>query len=184
MNRKKEVIKEVIEDLLKIRQKRYDELMDAMIIQEWSLGACDNEENLNGYLEITEGVKATHSFGEKKNNTDDIIDICGEKKKDEKDIWNDFVADFDPPLIKLNNLLDRENQNDEVLQIEKNMAKLHSKKNLTVKEFEEKYNMSKSSQTQYRSRLRDPLPYHQKVQGGNITYAVEEVERWLENQDK
>jgi SOS response regulatory protein OraA/RecX len=181
MKKNEIIIKEAIEDLLKIRQKRYDELMDAMIIQEWSLGALDNEENLSGYSEITEGVKVAHSFGVKKNN---IEDICGEKKKDEKDIWNEFVADFDPPLIKLNNLLDRENQNDEVLQIEKNMAKLHGKKYLSVKEFAEKYNVSKSSQTQYRSRLRDPLPYHQKVQGGNITYLVEEVERWLENQDK
>jgi hypothetical protein len=46
------------------------------------------------------------------------------------------------------------------------------------------HNMSKTSQQNYRERLYDPLPYHQKVEGGKITYIVEEIEKWLENQHK
>ena len=157
---KYEVIKEAINDLLKIRQKRYEEYIDLCIGQAWALDVLNN--------------------GHQPTNTD-VFEV---EKKDEKDIWAEFVTDFDLPLVKLNNLLDKQHQSEEVLQIEKNMAKLHSKKNLTVKEFEEKYNMSKTSQQNYRSRLYDPLPYHQKVLGGKIVYAVEEVERWLENQHK
>jgi hypothetical protein len=152
------IIKEAIDDLLKIRLKRYDEYIDALTEQEWALDVLND--GAKGYA------------------------LNFEEKKSGNQIWDEFVADFDLPLVKLNNLLNKQDQSEEVLQIEKNMVKLHAKKNLTVKEFAEKYNVSKSSQTQYRSRLRDPLPYHQKVQGGNITYLVEEVERWLENQDK
>ncbi|MDQ1263845.1 MAG: hypothetical protein QG559_846, partial [Campylobacterota bacterium] len=64
------------------------------------------------------------------------------------------------------------------------MARLNNKKILTVKDLEERYNISKSSQKQYRSRLYNPLPYHQKVLGGKIVYSVDEVEKWLENQYK
>lgn len=160
MNRHELIIKETIADLLKIRQKRYDEYIDALIEQEWALDA------------LNDGYKRTS------------WDLFEAKKKDEKDIWEEFVTDFDLPLIKLNNLLSKQDQNEAVLQIEKNMAKLHGKKYLSVKEFEEKYSMSKSSQQQYRSRLYDPLPYHQKVEGGKVTYIVDEVEKWFENQHK
>lgn len=161
MNKNAMVIKEAINDLLKIRQKRYDEYMDSLIREEWALDIANN-----GYMPT---------------NTD-IIE--SEQKRDENDIWDEFVTDFDLPLIKLNNLLGKHDQNEEILQIEKNMAKLHGKKYLSVKEFEEKYNMSKSSQQQYRSRLYDSLPYHQKVEGGKIIYIVDEVEKWFENQHK
>jgi len=154
------VIKEAINDLLKIRQKRYEEYIDSCIGQEWALDVLNN-----GHNPIN-------------------TDVFEAEKKDEKDIWNEFVTDFDLPLIKLNSLLDKQNQSEEILQIEKNMAKLHGKKYLSAKEFEEKYNMSKSSQQQYRSRLYDSLPYHQKVEGGKIIYIVDEVEKWFENQHK
>lgn len=160
MNRHEIIIKETIADLLKIRQKRYDEYIDALIEQEWALDVLND-----GHSKVR-------------------WDFCEVKKKDEKEIWDEFVTDFDLPLIKLNNLLSKQDQSEEVLQIEKNMARLHGKAYLSVKEFEEKYNMSKSSQQQYRSRLYDPLPYHQKVEGGKITYIVDEVERWFENQHK
>ena len=52
----------------------------------------------------------------------------------------------------------------------------------TVKEFAKIYDISKTSQQNYRTRLQDPLPYHQKVEGGKITYVVDEVEKWFENQ--
>lgn len=159
---KTNVIKETINDLLKIRQKRYDEYIQSLIHEEQALDI------------LNDGCKPMHS---------DFI-LEEEKKQDENEIWDEFVTDFDLPLIKLNSLLDKQQQNEEVLQIEKNMAKLHGKKYLSVKEFEEKYNMSKSSQQQYRSRLYDSLPYHQKVEGGKIVYLVDEVEKWFENQHK
>jgi hypothetical protein len=158
MNRHEITIKETIADLLKIRQKRYDEYIEVLIEQEWALDALNSD--VSGW---------TLNF---------------EEKKSENQIWDEFVTDFDLPLIKLNNLLSKQDQNEEVLQIEKNMVKLHGKKYLSVKEFEEKYNMSKSSQQQYRSRLYDSLPYHQKVEGGKIVYIVDEVEKWFENQHK
>lgn len=159
MNRHEIIIKETIADLLKIRKRRYDEYIDALIREEWALDVLNDGHN--------------HRW-----------DLYEAKKKDENEIWDEFVTDFDLPLIKLNNLLDKQDQNEVVLQIEKNMAKLHGKKYLSVKDFEEKYNMSKSSQQQYRSRLYDPLPYHQKVEGGKITYIVDEVEKWFANQHK
>lgn len=160
MNKHEVIIKETISDLLKIRQKRYDEYIDSLIREEWALDALNDGHG-----------KMSWDFSEV-------------KKKDENEIWDEFVTDFDLPLIKLNSLLEKQHQNDEVLQIEKNMAKLHGKKYLSVKEFEEKYNMSKSSQQQYRSRLYDRLPHHQKVEGGKIIYIVDEVEKWFENQHK
>lgn len=66
--------------------------------------------------------------------------------------------------------------------IEAYMVRIQAKKYITVKEFSEIYNVSISSQQNYRGRLYDPLPYHQKVQRGKITYIVDEVEKWLENQ--
>ena len=91
---------------------------------------------------------------------------------------------YDNPLVKLNHLLVKEEQYKEVLDIEQQMKKIQSKKNITVKEFTEIYNVSKTSQQNYRGRIHDPLPYHQKVEGGKITYNVEEVEKWFENQHK
>ncbi|WP_295022711.1 hypothetical protein [Sulfurimonas sp.] len=161
MNKHEVIIKDIIDDLLKIRQRRYDEYIDKLIIHSWEVDYLKNE-LYSSY---------TH---------ENFI----ASQEDASEIWNDFVTDFDLPLIKLNKLLDKEQQSEAVLKIEKNMAKLHGKKYLSVKEFEEKYNMSKSSQQQYRSRLYNPLPYHQKVLGGKIVYSVDEVEKWLENQYK
>lgn len=64
------------------------------------------------------------------------------------------------------------------------IAVIQAKKNITVKEFAEIYNISKTSQQNYRGRLYDPLPYHQKVEGGKIVYVTKEVENWFENQHK
>ena len=64
------------------------------------------------------------------------------------------------------------------------MKKIQAKKYITIKEFNEIYNISVSSQQQFRGRLNDPLPYHQKVLRGKVVYVVEEVEKWFENQHK
>lgn len=87
-------------------------------------------------------------------------------------------------VIELNETLDDDEKLQEVADLELEIRKMQSKKNITVKEFAEIYNVSKTSQQNYRSRLYDPLPYHQKVQGGKIVYVVEEVEQWFENQHK
>ena len=91
---------------------------------------------------------------------------------------------FDIPLIKLNNLLKFSEQFNEVLEIEKQMTKIQAKKYITTKEMEEIYNVSVSSQKDYRGRLNDPLPFIQKVFRGKITYTVEDIEKWLKNQNK
>ena len=97
---------------------------------------------------------------------------------------NETMQRFDERLITLNNLLKKEQRNQDVLNIEAEMRKIQAKKYISVKEFSEIYNISKTSQQNYRSRLYDPLPYHQKVIGGKITYNVEEVEKWFGNQHK
>lgn len=159
-----EAIKEIIEDLLKIRKNQYDQHIDLLIEKSWA------EDIMND--------------GRKPLFKEILHEINGTKEKDAEEIWEDFVTEFDAPLVKLNNLLEVKDRNDEVLEIEKNMARLNNKKILTVKDLEERYNISKSSQKQYRSRLYNPLPYHQKVLGGKIVYSVDEVEKWLENQYK
>lgn len=58
---------------------------------------------------------------------------------------------------------------------------------LSVEQFAKRYNISKSQQQQLRSRMKDPLIGHQKVdsegnrvEGGKITYITKEVEEWME----
>jgi len=97
---------------------------------------------------------------------------------------NRTLKEFDIPLIKLNNLLKKEDKYQEVLDIEQHMKKIQAKKYITVIEFESIYDTGSTSQQTYRERRIDPLPYHQKVPGGKITYNVKEVERWLQNQYK
>lgn len=94
------------------------------------------------------------------------------------------IEALDKQLIKLNHLLPYFDRNTEILTIEQQMQKIQAKKNITVKEFTEIYNVSASSQRDYRYRSNDPLPYHQKVAGGKIVYVVEEVEKWFENQHR
>lgn len=64
------------------------------------------------------------------------------------------------------------------------MSKIQAKKYINVKEFQEIYDISKSSQRDYRGRLNNALPYHQKVFRGKILYDVNEVEKWFENEYK
>ena len=78
----------------------------------------------------------------------------------------------------------KKEEKQEVINIEQQIQKAQVKNNISVKEFAEIYHFSKTSQQNYRSRIHDPLPYHQKVQGGRIVYVVEEVEKWFENQHK
>lgn len=73
----------------------------------------------------------------------------------------------------------------EILDIQKNIARIQAQKFISSSELEILYpNMSKKTQAGYRGRINDPLPFQQKVEGGNITYEVEKVEQWLANQHK
>lgn len=160
-----EQIRVIIEDLLELRQKRYEEYIELLIREQNALDIMNDSASRLFIKEL-------------------MINQDCDKEENEETILEEFVADFDKTLIKLNNLLDTKEKNQKVIEIEQQLAKLNAKKILTVKELSDKYNISKTSQQNYRQRLRDPLPYHQKVQGGNITYAVEEVEKWLANQYK
>jgi len=104
---------------------------------------------------------------------------------EEKDRLNAITTEkYDKPLIKLNSLLKYEDKYKEVLDIEAEMRKIQAKKYITTDEMVEIYNISISSQRDYRGRLNDPLPFNQKKFRGKITYTVEEIEKWLENQGK
>jgi hypothetical protein len=87
-------------------------------------------------------------------------------------------------LIKLNNLLDEKDKDKDIKKLEEEIKLIQNKKYITVNEFEKIFNISKSSQRDYRSKLRNPLPYHQKIEGGKIVYVVDEVEKWFSNQYK
>jgi hypothetical protein len=87
-------------------------------------------------------------------------------------------------VIELNATLDKEKQLKEVLDLERDMKKLQAKKYITTEQFAQIYNISISRQRDYRGRLNNPLPYHQTVAKGKITYDVGEVEEWRPNQHK
>ncbi len=133
-------------------------------------------------LELRKKEIEKNKFLEKPSIRSEEFHSLTDKIKEQND--KNTIAAFDVPLIKLNNILKKPDQYDEILEIEKHMKKLSLKKNITVKEMSEIYNISKTSQQDYRGRLNDPLPSHQKVSGGKITYIVDEVEQWLENQHK
>ena len=88
---------------------------------------------------------------------------------------------FDKPLVKLNHLLDKKEQYQEVLDIEKEMMKLQSKKYITVKEFTDIYGYSSDWQKNRRGRIHDPLPSRQDGHNKKITYVVSDIETWFEN---
>ena len=104
---------------------------------------------------------------------------------EEKDRLNQITTEkYDKPLIKLNSLLKYEDKYKEVLDIEAEMRKIQAKKYITTDEMVEIYNISISSQRDYRGRLNDPLPFNQRKFRGKITYTVVEIEQWLKNQGK
>lgn len=176
-----QTIKEVIEYLLKLR----------FSINYNRIKKLENEK-----IRIEESKQPKHPMGRERV-IDEEIDFNKYIMKDiflkeyeEKglEVLNDnseeYNKEIDEQLIKLNSLLDKNDKVKEVIDIEQQMKKIQSKKYITVKEFTEIYNIGKTSQQNYRSRLYDPLPYHQKVAGGKIVYVVKEVEEWFDNQHK
>ena len=91
-----------------------------------------------------------------------------------EEIEKDKDKDMDFDLFK-------KQADQEVLEIQKHMAKIQSKKYITIKEYTEIYGASKSAQQGYRGRRQNPLPYKQEVEGGRILYSIEEVEKWRDN---
>jgi hypothetical protein len=61
------------------------------------------------------------------------------------------------------------------------IEKIQKKKYINVKEFTEIYGKSSDWQKNRRSRIHDNLPYYQTTNGGKITYKVEEIDNWFEN---
>ncbi len=61
------------------------------------------------------------------------------------------------------------------------MRKIQEKDIINVKEYTEIYGDSKTTQKNDRGKRNNPLPYHQKVEGGKITYKVSEIEEWQVN---
>lgn len=65
---------------------------------------------------------------------------------------------------------------------EDDVKAIQAKKFLSPKELSIKYpRMSLSSQATFRGRLKDKLPYYQATKRGKITYVIEEVELWMDN---
>jgi predicted transcriptional regulator with HTH domain len=106
------------------------------------------------------------------------------KMKDALEIIDIMSKNTNNILIKLNHLLKYQDRNVKVLKIEDEIKKIQAKENISVKEFTEKYGLGKTSQQNYRMRKDDPLPFHQITFGGKISYNVEEVEKWFQNQHK
>ncbi len=98
-----------------------------------------------------------------------------ERIEDFIEIFNKIELEHINMLIELNNMLDNSEKDKELIDLEQQMKKIQVKKYITVKEFAEIYNISKTSQQNYRGNLKDPLPCHQKVSKGKIVYVVEEV---------
>lgn len=104
---------------------------------------------------------------------------------EEEDRLNAITTEkYDQPLIKLNSLLKQEDKYKEVLDIEAEIRKIQAKKYITTDEMVEIYNISISSQRDYRGRLNDPLPFNQNKFRGKITYTVEDVDKWRKNNNK
>jgi hypothetical protein len=51
-----------------------------------------------------------------------------------------------------------------------------------TKELERRFDIKERSQKSYRGRIKNPLPYHQDIENGKISYKVSEVEEWKSNQ--
>jgi len=51
-----------------------------------------------------------------------------------------------------------------------------------TKELEKRFDIKERSQKAYRGRVKNPLPFHQDVENGKISYKVSEIEEWKSNQ--
>lgn len=144
----------------------------------------DNIENFTKIPSLSELLNIMVSEYDIRNEdkpSEEIILDCNEYTQE---LYNHNVDTFNTLLdFALSILTIKENnKNKDYINLAKlRMEKIQTKKYITVKEFSDIYNISKTAQQNYRGRLNNPLPYHQIVENGNITYIVDEVEKWLEN---
>lgn len=184
MNKINKILEELLAEIAIIEMEYYKSALDyySTVFSGNQMGAFDSKENF---------VKQTNSkFANKKT----FIDEDGKVKIVESPVgWYEVNKEIDDYLlsvllilyaISLNNTLEENERNQQLVNMEEQIRKIQAKKYISVKEFTEIYGDSKKSQEGLRGRLNDPLPYRQKVEGGKITYVVEEVEKWLINQHK
>lgn len=180
----KEQIKEVIEDLLKLRKEQFEKRIDDLIELDWTQSTFMGMKPKGTWLKEGETIEddspdEDNPFEE--NPFEDENTNQQTKKPTKKDLWSEYISDFDVPLIKLNNLLEVEEKKPEIIKIENNLNQLHNKKHISVKEFTTLYGFSSDWQKNRRGRIHDNLPYHQNATGGKITYIIKEIEIWFEN---
>lgn len=51
-----------------------------------------------------------------------------------------------------------------------------------TKELEKRFDIKERSQKAYRGRVKNPLPFHQDVENGKISYKVSDIEEWKSKQ--
>jgi hypothetical protein len=177
----KQVIEDVIEDLLKLRTELFEKKADELIELDWLQSTFMGMKPKGKWSILEETKKELNPFDDE----DPFIDNKPEIKEDnQNELWDEYVTAFDIPLVKLNNLLKVEDRKSEILKIEAKMSKIQHKKLINVKEFTELYGFSSDWQKNRRGRLNDHLPYNQNMVNGKITYNIDEVEIWFENNHK
>lgn len=93
-----------------------------------------------------------------------------------------IIQDITKQVIELNNTLDKEEQLKEVADLEQEIKNIQAKRYISPKELSQLLpNMSISQQQTYRGRLKNKIPYHQATSRGGVTYIVEDVKEWMEN---
>lgn len=58
---------------------------------------------------------------------------------------------------------------------------ISEKKMISVKDFEELYSIGEEAQRKLRKRIKDPLPFVQIIERGNVLYDCIDIGKWLEN---
>lgn len=161
-------LKDLVDDLFEQSKNYYYDMIEFFINKELLI------ENEIGYDEDIENFNPHYI---NKNFKD--LEIKSLYDKFESKLTQDLEI-----LTSLNELLSKHYKNEEIQQFKENIIKIETKRFITTKQFEEKYNVSISSQRDYRGRKNDPLPYRQIKFRGSITYDVDKVEKWFENQHK
>lgn len=96
--------------------------------------------------------------------------------------YSNLINSIIEQAVLLNKTLDKQEQIKEVTDLEQEMKVLQIKKYVSPKELSKLLpKMSISQQQGYRGRLKDKIPYHQSKSRGGITYIVEDVKEWMEN---
>lgn len=189
----KHSIKEIIDDILEIRNKKFNQDVDNIeelhFFKDELPNMTEEQFDNSNYCEelgITqEDVKfadeALHNIEDKKHIE---IQQFNKNVNTYSDVWYQYVFEFDKPLIKLNKLLDTNSQIEDINEIEKEMIRIQSKKIITVKEFTKIYNYSADWQKQRRERnpkLGGKLPYNQAGANAQIFYEVSKIEMYFIN---